>query len=68
MIEAEPWMDNVPEKRAIKIDGDIHFDNVNFVYPARKDVSVLQNLTLVARSGETTALVGSSGCGEFFAN
>jgi ABC-type multidrug transport system fused ATPase/permease subunit len=39
---------------------------VNFVYPSRGGVSVLHNLTLIARAGETTALVGSSGCGKFF--
>jgi ABC-type multidrug transport system fused ATPase/permease subunit len=43
---------------------DIEFDNVNFIYPSRKDVSVLRNLSLIARAGQTTALVGSSGCGK----
>ena len=46
------------------ISGDIEFDAVNFTYPARQDVSVLRNLCLVAREGQTTALVGSSGCGQ----
>ena len=46
------------------INGDIEFDAVNFTYPSREDVSVLRNLTLVARKGQTTALVGSSGCGQ----
>ena len=50
--------------RSIDIDGDIQFENVNFSYQARKDVSVLHDLTLIARVGETTALVGSSGCVE----
>ncbi|CAF1395907.1 unnamed protein product [Rotaria sp. Silwood1] len=46
------------------ITGDIEFDNVNFIYPSRKEVSVLHNLSLIARAGQTTALVGSSGCGK----
>ena len=50
----------------MNIDGDIHFDDVSFHYPARKDSLILRNLTMVARGGKTTALVGSSGCGEYF--
>ena len=46
------------------IHGDIKFENVNFAYPMRPDVPVLNDLTLIARANETTALVGSSGCGE----
>ena len=48
------------------IGGDIRFDNVTFAYPTRQNVAVLRDLTLVARAGETTALVGSSGSGESF--
>ncbi len=48
------------------VNGDIEFDSVNFIYPSRKGVSVLHNLSLTARAGQTTALVGSSGCGECF--
>ena len=50
------------------MNGDIQFDNINFAYPARPDVLVLQNLTLTARAGEITALVGSSGSGQYFEN
>ncbi|CAF3841899.1 unnamed protein product, partial [Rotaria sp. Silwood1] len=46
------------------INGDIEFDNVNFVYPSRKDVPALCSLSLMARVGKTTALVGASGCGK----
>ena len=46
------------------INGTIEFENVNFSYPSRKDVSVLCNLNLIAPTGQTTALVGSSGCGK----
>ncbi|CAF4805819.1 unnamed protein product, partial [Rotaria sp. Silwood1] len=44
------------------IDGDIEFDNVNFIYPSREATPVLRNLSFIARAGQTTALVGSSGC------
>ena len=45
------------------MNGDIEFDDVNFVYPSRSNVPVLRHLSLVARAGQTTAFVGSSGCG-----
>ncbi|CAF1158562.1 unnamed protein product [Rotaria sordida] len=46
------------------MNGDIQFDDIDFAYPARPDVLVLQNLTLMARAGEITALVVSSGAGK----
>ncbi|CAF1234636.1 unnamed protein product [Rotaria sordida] len=60
--EIDVWKE---DKEAIyNLNGDIEFDNINFSYPSRKDASVLRNLALIARAGETTALVGSSGCGK----
>ncbi|CAF4777732.1 unnamed protein product, partial [Rotaria magnacalcarata] len=50
----------------IDLNGDIQFENVSFAYPARPSTLALQEITLVARAGETTAFVGSSGSGEFF--
>ena len=47
------------------INGDIEFDEVSFVYPSRHQASVLNRLSLIARAGQTTALVGSSGCGKY---
>ncbi|CAF2852602.1 unnamed protein product [Rotaria sp. Silwood2] len=58
--EIDVW--NEDKESIYNINGDIEFDNVNFVYPSRKDVPVLHNLSLIAHAGQTTALVGSSGC------
>ncbi|CAF1154230.1 unnamed protein product [Rotaria sp. Silwood1] len=58
--ETDVWKEN--EEENFDINGDIEFDNVNFSYPSRKDVPALRNLSFVARAGQTTALVGSSGC------
>ncbi|CAI2355953.1 unnamed protein product [Caenorhabditis sp. 36 PRJEB53466] len=44
--------------------GAISFQNVHFRYPSRKDVPVLNGLSLTVKSGEKIALVGSSGCGK----
>ncbi|CAF5081195.1 unnamed protein product, partial [Rotaria sp. Silwood1] len=47
-----------------QIIGDIEFDNVTFTFPARQEISVLNNLSLKIPSGKTVALVGASGCGK----
>ncbi|CAF1434169.1 unnamed protein product, partial [Rotaria sp. Silwood1] len=60
--EIDIWKEDT--EAIYNINGDIEFDNINFSYPSRKDVSALRNLSLIARAGQTTALVGSSGCGK----
>ncbi|XP_066256417.1 ATP-dependent translocase ABCB1-like [Euwallacea similis] len=47
-----------------EVKGNISFKGVKFHYPSRKDVPILQGLTLNIKAGETVALVGSSGCGK----
>lgn len=44
--------------------GEIKFTNVEFCYPSRPDVPVLNGLSFTVESGQTTAIVGSSGCGK----
>ncbi|KAI2474291.1 LOW QUALITY PROTEIN: ATP binding cassette (ABC) transporter subfamily B member, partial [Diabrotica virgifera virgifera] len=44
--------------------GNIQFKDVAFRYPSRKDVPILKGLSLNIKSGDTVALVGSSGCGK----
>ena len=58
--------ENQSDIETIDASGDIQFDNVSFSYPARTEAQVLRNLHLIARRGETTALVGPSGCGMTF--
>ncbi|KAL3277068.1 hypothetical protein HHI36_012429 [Cryptolaemus montrouzieri] len=58
---------NDPSKRGLKLKnfkGDILFDNVHFRYPSRKDVKILNGITLRIKAGETVAFVGSSGSGK----
>ncbi|CAF3942686.1 unnamed protein product [Rotaria sordida] len=64
MNEIQLSEDSVVPEESINMNGDIQFDNIEFSYPTRPDVLVLRNLTLTARAGEITALVGSSGCGK----
>ncbi|CAF1071435.1 unnamed protein product [Rotaria sordida] len=60
--EIDIWKEDT--EAIYNINGDIEFDNINFSYPSRRDIPVLRNLSLIARAGQTTALVGSSGCGK----
>lgn len=43
--------------------GYVEFENVSFRYPKAEDY-VLSNITFTAKPGETTAIIGSTGCGK----
>ena len=43
---------------------EIAFNEVNFAYPSRPDISVLEQFNLKINPGETIALVGASGAGK----
>jgi ATP-binding cassette subfamily B (MDR/TAP) protein 1 len=47
-----------------QVDGVLEFRNVNFIYPSRPEVQVLENVNLLVPHGKTTALVGASGSGK----
>jgi ABC-type multidrug transport system fused ATPase/permease subunit len=48
----------------LPLSGDVRFENVEFSYPSRPDVAVLQGVSLEARAGQRIALVGPSGAGK----
>ncbi|CAF4027162.1 unnamed protein product, partial [Adineta steineri] len=63
--EREILQENISDEKSISdINSDIEFDNVSFSYPSRENAAALNNLKLIARANQTTALVGSSGCGK----
>ncbi|XP_060906590.1 ATP-binding cassette, sub-family B (MDR/TAP), member 4 [Labrus mixtus] len=66
IIDQQPNIDSYSEEgfKPDFIKGDIEFKNINFNYPSRPDTKVLNNLSLSVKSGQTIALVGSSGCGK----
>ncbi|KAF7670004.1 hypothetical protein LDENG_00090250 [Lucifuga dentata] len=65
-IDREPEIDCVSEAgyKLDRVKGDIEFHNVTFYYPSRPDVKILDQLSIVVKTGETTALVGPSGAGK----
>jgi len=48
----------------LKLSGEIEFDNVQFSYPTRPDVTVLKGISFLIKPGEIIALVGPSGSGK----
>lgn len=52
------------ETAILKFDGEIEFKEVYFSYPSRKDIDVLQGVSIHVEAGKTVALVGASGAGK----
>ncbi len=46
------------------VSGNIKIEQLNFAYPSRQDVFVINELSLNIKAGETLALVGPSGAGK----
>ena len=45
-------------------DGAIHLKDIEFKYPTRDDIKVINNVEITVPKNKTVALVGSSGCGK----
>jgi len=59
----ETKKEGVPQKVLQDVAGEITFQNVDFAYPSRPDVTVLNKVNMTFKSKENTAIVGSSGAG-----
>jgi len=59
-VSAEPEQ-IIPE---FKLTGDVTIENIAFSYPSRKEIEVLKNINIDAKSGQQIAIVGPSGAGK----
>ncbi|CAD6198759.1 unnamed protein product [Caenorhabditis auriculariae] len=66
VIDRDPEIDAYSQEglKPKNLEGKVELTNVQFSYPTRPDVTVLQDMSLTANPGETVALVGASGCGK----
>jgi len=69
-IDSRPWKEDgmprdvdVPKEVGEK-KGEIEFRNVKFAYPTRETMRVFDGVSLKIPSGQTAALIGSSGSGK----
>ncbi len=66
IIDRKPEIDsssNLGDKIE-SMQGDIEFSKVEFSYPSRSDIPILQGTDIKIKAGSTIALVGHSGCGK----
>ena len=54
---------DTPQEFRESFSGEIEFQDVSFRYPDAQD-DVIQNISFTAHPGETTAFIGSTGCGK----
>jgi len=63
-IVDEPKEVSLESSENIRLKGDISYQNVDFSYPTRKDIQILENLSFDIQRGQKIALVGASGSGK----
>ena len=62
-LESEPEIQSKVNSVASKIDGNVEFNNVNFIYPD-SGIQALENISFKINAGETLAIVGRTGSGK----
>jgi len=63
IIDTSPEVPDAPHALRLKsIKGDVRFEHVDFSY--QPNIPVIKNMTLIAKAGQTIALVGPTGAGK----
>lgn len=57
-------VEDVKLENEYRLEGNVSMRHVAFSYPSRKEVTVIKDLTLEAKSGQQIAVVGPSGAGK----
>lgn len=55
---------DMPIDPQYKLRGNVSLEHVKFSYPSRKEIQVIKDLTLTAKTGQQIAIVGPSGAGK----
>ena len=64
VIDTEPSINEKEEAKELKVtDGVVEFSHVDFKYPDAEE-NIITNISFTAKPGETTAIIGSTGCGK----
>ena len=67
VLKTEVSIDNKKQVASLakegKVQGVVAFEHVSFAYPGA-DENALEDIDFVANPGETTAIIGSTGCGK----
>ena len=65
VLETEPFIKDPekPQQFPAWFQGNVEFHNVNFRYPGAEE-DVLHDISFIARPGETTAFIGTTGSGK----
>lgn len=63
VLESETKITDAKEPEKIKGEGNVTFEHVSFAYPGAEE-NVLKDISFTAKSGETTAFIGSTGSGK----
>ena len=65
VLETKPVINDpkIPQKFNGDLKGQVEFQKVSFRYPSAED-DVLKNINFIVKSGQTTAIIGSTGSGK----
>ena len=64
ILEEKPKIQFDGDYAPAEFKGEIEFDNVEFAYPSKSEIPVLNGISFKATANKVVACVGKSGCGK----